>query len=82
MLASADREGIARQAERVVAGVVERGIDLARLRPELMWARREGGALELTGVSTRALQLFRRSRADARSLPVFDSPPLDLRTGK
>lgn len=82
VLAPADREEIARQAERIVAGVVERGIDLAGFRPELMWARREGGRLELTGLSTRAVQLFRRSRADARSLPVFDSPPLDLRTGK
>jgi len=59
---------LGRSAGRILLRAVEAGVVLARVRPELMWA--EGNTV--TGLSTRAIELFRRKRAELREQPLFD----------
>jgi len=67
---------LALSAGHIVQRATERGVVLSGIRPELMWAQRRGELLAVTGLSTRAIELFRRSRADARTHAVFESDDL------
>jgi hypothetical protein len=64
--------GLARSAGRILLRAAEAGLILADIRPELMWAARVGDHLEVTGLSTRAAELFRRRRGDHVTRPLFE----------
>lgn len=59
-------------AGRLLLAAARAGIVLAQIRPELLWAQRLDGRLEVTGLSTRAIELFRRAKGDMATLPVFE----------
>ncbi len=59
-------------AGRLLLAAARAGIVLAQVRPELMWARRIDGRFEVTGLSARAIELFRRAKGDMATLPVFE----------
>ncbi len=60
-------------AGRILLGAARAGIVLAQIRPELMWAQRTSGRHEVTGLSARAIELFRRAKGDMATSPVFES---------
>jgi len=45
---------------------------LTGIRPELMWGHTRDGRYEVTGLSTRPLELFARHRGDAFTDPLFE----------
>jgi hypothetical protein len=59
---------LGRSAGRILLDAAEAGVVLAHVRPELMWA--DGNTV--TGLSTRAIELFRRKRGELRQQPLFD----------
>jgi len=59
-------------AGRSLLAAARAGVMLAQIRPELMWAQRTSGRLEVTGLSARAIELFRRAKGDMASLPLFE----------
>jgi hypothetical protein len=59
-------------AGRILVRAVASGVNLTHIRPELMWAERRGGHLEVTGLSPRATELFARKVGEMVTHPVFD----------
>lgn len=49
---------LGRTAGRILLGAIAAGIDVSRVRPEVMWADKRNGRLEVTGLSPRAIRLF------------------------
>jgi len=63
--------GLGQSAAAIVDSRCARGPVPTAIRPELMWAIRDGERAAVTAVSTRAPALFSLSRADAVTYPVF-----------
>jgi hypothetical protein len=59
-------------AARIALRAATGGILLVELRPELMWMATIDGRHIVTGLSTRATELFARHRGDASTRPIFD----------
>jgi len=59
-------------AGRILRDAAGHGLVLAQIRPELMWAERSGARYAVTGLSARAIDLFRRARGDAFTHPLFE----------
>ena len=59
-------------AGRILLAAARAGVVLAQIRPELMWAARTNGRFEVTGLSARAIELFRRAKGDMATQPVFE----------
>jgi hypothetical protein len=60
---------------RILLGAANAGRLLVRLRPETIWARREGTHLKVTGLSDRTEQLFRAAKRICYTVP----PPFERR---
>ena len=63
---------LGRSAGQILLRATEAGINLARIRPELMWAERRDGHIAVTGLSPRATELFARKVGEMVTHPVFD----------
>jgi hypothetical protein len=63
---------LGRSAGRILITAAGAGIDLARIRPELMWAQCHEGHFEVTGLSPRAIELFARKVGEMVTYPLFD----------
>jgi len=59
-------------AGRILAVAAKAGVLLTRVRPEYMWAERIADRWEVTGLSARGDELFRRKSSDYVTPPVFD----------
>jgi len=63
---------LGRSAGQILLRASEAGVNLARIRPELMWAERRDGRIAITGLSPRATELFARKVGEMVTWPVFD----------
>lgn len=63
---------LGRSAGRILLRAAAAGVVLAQIRPELMWCARSGDHYEVTGLSTRAIELFARKRAELPQHALFD----------
>lgn len=59
-------------AGRILAVAAKAGVLLTRVRPEYMWAESIADRWEVTGLSARGDELFRRKSSDYVTPPVFD----------
>jgi hypothetical protein len=62
---------LALTAGRILARAAEAGVLLVRARPEYMWAE-HAGQWEVTGLSARGDELFRRKSTELPTPPLFD----------
>jgi hypothetical protein len=63
---------LGRSAGRILLRAAEAGVNLTRVRPELMWAERQDRQFAVTGLSTRATELFAHKVGEMVTHPIFD----------
>jgi hypothetical protein len=63
---------LGRSAGQILMSAIAAGVNVAHIRPELMWAERRDGQLQVTGLSPRAAELFARKVGELVTHPVYD----------
>lgn len=63
---------LGRSAGTILVRAAAGGVNLVRIRPELMWAERRDGHIAVTGLSPRATELFARKVGEMVTHPLFD----------